>query len=105
MPDNGKPQLGTPRPQLEGWAQRMGEVPDLLMAAQLSLRPLAKGEISGTTAEARQIIGNACDLLHVALANVLEVTRNLPDLSRLNGESHGRAGADGHPPPPGGSIS
>lgn len=50
----------------------------MLVAAQLSLRPLAKGDAPLTSAEARQIVGDACDQLHLALTNVLKVTRNLP---------------------------
>jgi hypothetical protein len=68
-----------------GWARRMGEVPDLLVTAQYSLRALAKGEGPAASVEARQMIGAACDLLDVALANVLEVTQNLPDLATLKG--------------------
>jgi hypothetical protein len=61
------------------WAQRVREVPDMLVAAQLSLGALAKGESLATSAEARRIVRDACDLLRVAVTNLVEVTRNSPD--------------------------
>jgi hypothetical protein len=85
--------------EVAGWARKMGEVPDLLITAHFSLRALAKGEGPATSAEARQIIGGACALLDAALANVLEVTRNLPDVAPLNGRRAwtNRIGTDGQP--------
>ena len=62
----------------------MREVPDMLIAAQLSLRPLAKGEVPPTAEEARRIVGDACDLLHLALTNVLQVTRSIPNLAPVH---------------------
>ena len=62
----------------------MGEVPDLLVTARFTLRALAKREPPAISAEAKQVIGEACNLLDLALANVLEVTRNLPDLAILD---------------------
>jgi len=61
----------------------MGEVPDLLVTAQFLLRPLAKGQSPVAADEARRIIGEACDLIDLALANVLDISRNLPDLTSL----------------------
>lgn len=89
----------SPPPSYVTWAGRMREVPDMLIAAQLSLRPLAIGDAPPTSAEARRIVGDACDLLHLALTNVLEVARNLPQLAPMNDENIGRTGAnDGSPP-------
>jgi len=68
----------THHPTYPNWAQRVREVPDMLVAAQLSLGPLAKGESTATSAEARRIVGDACDLLRVALTNLVEVTRSSP---------------------------
>ncbi len=51
----------------------------MLIAAQLYLRPLANGETYEIPADARCIIGHACELLNSALANVLEVTGNRID--------------------------
>jgi len=61
----------------------MGEVPDLLVTAQFLLRPFAKGQTPATAEDAKRIIGEACDLIDLALANVLDITRNLPDLTNL----------------------
>ena len=60
------------------WAQRAREVPDILVAAQLSLGALARGESIATSAEARRIVRDACDLLRVAVVNLVEVTRHSP---------------------------
>ena len=65
-------------------ADRISEVPDMLVAAQLYLRPLANGETYEIPPDARRIIGHACDLLNSALANVLDVTGNLIDSSPAN---------------------
>ena len=61
----------------------MGEVPDLLVTAQFLLRPLAKGHSPASAEDAKRIIGEACDLIDLALANVLDISRNLPDLTSL----------------------
>lgn len=98
MPDMRR--FDPPEPsEVAGWARKMGEVPDLLITAQCSLRSLAKGEGPATSAEARQIIGGACALLDAALENVLEVTRNLPDVAPLNGRRAwtDQIGTDGQP--------
>lgn len=61
----------------------MGEVPDLLVTAQFLLRPFAKGQSPATAEDSKRIIGEACDLVDLALANVLDISRNLPDLTSL----------------------
>ena len=81
-----------PSPSYVAWSGTMREVPDMLIAAQLSLRPLAKGDTPPTTEEARRIVGDACDLLHLALTNVLRVTRE-PHLDPVNELSSDRTGA------------
>jgi len=68
----------TQPPIYAAWAQGVREVPDMLVAAQLSLRSLAKGEAMPSSAEAKRIVGDACDLLGVALVNIVQVTKNLP---------------------------
>jgi hypothetical protein len=65
-------------------ADRISEVPDMLVAVQLYLRPLANGETYEIPADARRIIGHACDLLNSALANVLDVTGNRIDSPPAN---------------------
>ena len=86
MPEKRQFEASQPSPY-EAWVQSMREVPDMLVAAQLSLRPLAKGEAPPTTSEARQIVGDACDLLYLALTNVLKFTRNLPGVVPANADS------------------
>src|SRR5262245_47709441 len=68
----------TEQPTYAAWARNAREVPDLLVAAQLSLGRIAKGETIPTSTEARRIAGDACDLLRVALASLVDVTRSLP---------------------------
>ena len=67
------------QPTYATWARGAREVPDMLVAAELSLRPLARGEATPSSAETQRIVGDACNLLRDALANLVEVTRNLPD--------------------------
>ena len=55
-------------------------VPDKLLTAQLSLRPLSHGDPLATETEFTQQIADACDLVHSALADVVEVARNLTQL-------------------------
>ena len=71
------------QPDITTWPRRMGEVPDLLVTAQFLLRPLAKGQGPASGQDAKRIIGEACGLIDLALANVLDITRNLPDLTSL----------------------
>jgi hypothetical protein len=81
----------------QDWARRLREVPDLLVAAELSLRPLAKGDVPVTDADARRIVGDACDMLHVASARVLDLMRRMPEWAPLEPAP----GADGgHRQPP-----
>jgi len=63
MPEKRRVDMSPP-PSYVAWGGSMREVPDMLIAAQLSLRPLAKGEAPPTAEEARRIVGDACDLLH-----------------------------------------
>ena len=82
------------------FAKGVRELPDMLAAAQLSLRPLAKGETAPSSAEGRRMVGDAYDLLRDALANLAEVTRNLPELPLEGraGESSGNGNPNGHGP-------
>jgi hypothetical protein len=50
----------------------------MLVAAQLSLGALAKGDSVATSAETRRIVRDACDLLRDALSNLVEGTRSSP---------------------------
>jgi hypothetical protein len=51
----------------------------MLVAAQLSLGALATGDSVAASVEARRIARDACDLLRVALSNLVEGTRSAPD--------------------------
>ena len=73
MPDD------THQPTYPTWTQRVREVPDMLVAAQLSLGALATGESVATSVEAQRIVRDACDLLRVALSNLVEDARSAPD--------------------------
>ena len=90
MPNKGNPQSGNGNGDatLEVLLQRLGEVPDLLVTVELRLRPLARGDKENTPEEARHVIGNACDQVHMALGRVLDVLRNLPEMSSLGTGSH-----------------
>ena len=59
-------------------------VPDKLVTAQLSLRPLSHCDPNTASTESIQAIGDACDLMHSALADVVEVARNLAELSGID---------------------
>ena len=74
--------------QLAEVVRRLLVVPDKLLTAQLSLRPLSHGD-SITGMEVSQTIVDACDLMHSALADVIEVARNL---TQIPGVDEGGAG-------------
>ena len=56
-------------------------VPDKLLTAQLSLRPLSHSDLITDPTESIHAIADACDLMHSALADVVEVARNLADMA------------------------
>jgi hypothetical protein len=66
--------------QIAEMVKRLLVVPDKLLTAQLSLRPLSQGDSGTAGMEAGQTIADACDLVHSALADVVEVARNLTQL-------------------------
>jgi hypothetical protein len=66
--------------QIAELVKRLLVVPDKLVTAQLCLRPLGRGDPTAP-AETMLTINDACDLMHSALADVVEVARNLADLS------------------------
>ena len=72
-------------------------VPDKLLTAQLSLRPLSHGDANAVQ-ESGQAIVDACDLMHSALADVVEVARTLTQLPGLDeaGASFHRVGIDSY---------
>jgi hypothetical protein len=75
--------------QIAEMVRKLLIVPDKLLTAQLSLRPLRHGDPSTAEMESSEAIANACDLMHSALADVVEVAR---DLTQLPGIDQGAAG-------------
>ena len=75
--------------QIAEMVRKLLVVPDKLLTAQLSLRPLSHGDSITTEVEASRTIADACDLMHSALADVVEVARNL---TQLPGVDEGGAG-------------
>ena len=73
-------------------------VHDKLLTAQLSLRPLSHGDPATAEVESSQAIANACDLMHSALADVVEVARNLTQLPGIDQAAAGfhRVGVDSY---------
>ena len=59
-------------------------VPDKLVTAQLCLRPFSHCDPDTASTESIQAIGDACDLMHSALADVVEAARNLSELSGID---------------------
>ena len=61
--------------------RKLHAVPEKLVTAQLYLRPLHQSGPIATPTETIQPIANACDLMHSALSDVVEVAHNLAELS------------------------
>ena len=82
--------------QIAELVRKLLVVPDKLVTAQLSLRPLSHSEPVGTPTETTLAIADACDLMHSALADVVEVTRTLAELSGVDpvGSAFQRVGID-----------
>jgi hypothetical protein len=74
--------------QIAAIVRKLLAVPDKLMTAQLYLRPLSHGDPHGdpipAPTETIQPIADACDLMHSALGDVVEVARNLASLSGVD---------------------
>ena len=66
--------------QIAEVAKKLLVVPDKLLTAQLSLRPLSHGTPLAAERESEQVIADACDLVHSALADVVEVARTLTQI-------------------------
>ena len=75
--------------QIAEMVKKLLVVPDKLLTAQLSLRPLSHGDPLAGENEVTHVIADACDLMHSALADVVEVARNL---TQLPGIDEGGAG-------------
>jgi hypothetical protein len=70
--------------QIAEMVKKLLVVPDKLLTAQLSLRPLSHGHALANATEFTQQIADACDLMHSALADVVEVARNLTQLPGID---------------------
>jgi len=81
--------MDTNTAQIAEMVKKLLVVPDKLLTAQLSLRPLSHGDPHSAEGELAHVIADACDLMHSALADVVEVARNL---TQLPGIDEGGAG-------------
>jgi hypothetical protein len=84
--------------QIAEMVKKLLVVPDKLLTAQLSLRPLSQGDSIKAEMEASQTIADACDLMHSALADVVEVARTLTQLPGVDEAAAGfhRVGIDSY---------
>lgn len=64
--------------------RKLHAVPDKLVTAQRCLRPLSDSDPIAAPTETAQPIADACDLMHSALSDVIEVARNLTELSGVD---------------------
>jgi hypothetical protein len=80
--------------QIAELVKRLLVVPDKLVTAQLCLRPLSHGDAIAASTE----INDACDLMHSALADVVDIARKLADLSGVDpgGSAFQRVGIDSY---------
>ena len=70
--------------QIAQMVKKLLIVPDKLLTAQLSLRPLSHGDPLSADGELAHAITDACDLMHSAFADVVEVARDLAELSGID---------------------
>ena len=84
--------------QIAQMVKKLLIVPDKLLTAQLSLRPLSHGHPDSADGELAHVITDACDLMHSALADVVEVARNLTQLPGVDegGAGFHRVGVDSY---------
>jgi hypothetical protein len=90
--------MDTNTAQIAEMVKKLLVVPDKLLTAQLSLRPLSHGDPPSTDGELAHVIADACDLMHSALADVVEVARNLTQLPGIDegGAGFHRVGVDSY---------
>jgi hypothetical protein len=69
--------------QIAELVRKLLAVPDKLVTAQLYLRPISHGDSIAVHTENIQPIADACDLVHSALGDVVEVARELADISSV----------------------
>ena len=80
-----RPQAAVDAAQLTTLAKKILAVPDKLAAVHLDLRQICNGDTSGVPLEAKRAIGDACDLLHTAIADVSEMAQYVNDWLASNG--------------------
>ena len=80
------PQPPITEPQLAVLAQKIVQIPDKLVSVQMCLEPLCNGGAEGVSAESRKALSEACSLLHSAIADVVEVARDLRGAAALDGQ-------------------
>ena len=89
--------MDTNTAQIAEMVKKLLVVPDKLLTAQLSLRPLSHGGPPSADGELAHVIADACDLMHSALADVVEVARNLTQLPGIDeGTGFHRVGVDSY---------
>ena len=90
--------MDTNTAQIAEMVKKLLVVPDKLLTAQLSLRPLSHGGAPSADGELAHVIADACDLMHSALADVVEVARNLTQLPGIDegGAGFHRVGVDSY---------
>jgi len=90
--------MDTNTAQIAEMVKKLLVVPDKLLTAQLSLRPLSHGDPLSAEGELAHVIADACDLMHSALADVVEVARNLTQLPGIDegGAGFHRVGVDSY---------
>jgi signal transduction histidine kinase len=72
--------------ELDALAQKIVLVPDKLVTVQMHLEPLCNGDVEELPVEVRRALSEACSLLHSAIADVVEVARDLRGVSELDGK-------------------
>jgi hypothetical protein len=90
------PEVGSDSPHFALFAERIVAIPDKLVAVEMYLRPLCKGDATSITAEAKQTIGDAYEILRGAIPDVLEAVRYICGCPTLDGPSLGMHGARAH---------
>jgi hypothetical protein len=87
VPRPTSPRISTNSPDRAQLAEKVAAIPDKLAAIQLSLRPLCNGDTHTIPVEAKQVIADACDSLHCAIADVLEIVQHMGGWPAVDGRS------------------
>ena len=71
----------TPAPELALLAQKLVQVPDKLLIVQMHLQPFADNP--GEMSRDPYAMSEACNILHSAIADIVDVARSLQALSAI----------------------